>query len=180
MVYKEKVLNLAIKLVNLLNCDKDFIILCLGSKNCAGDSLGCLVGSILKYKYNISNYCYGDLIYNVNNKNLTNILEFIRKKHRKCKIIVVDSAIGYDFEVGDVKLKVNGLIPRSGVDNSYCNIGDIGIVGIVQSVKSDISNLFNIKIVKIFELANFIADIIMECKKILNVLNVKNVGTICN
>ena len=179
MIYKEKVLNLALKLAKVLNFDNDFIVLCIGSKNCAGDSLGCIVGSILKYKYNIDNYCYGDLIYNVNNKNLTKILEFIRKRHYKSKIIVIDSAVGYDFEVGDVKLKFNGLAPRSSIDNSYGNIGDVGIVGIVQSVQRNIKDLFNIKIVKIFELANYIADIIIECKKILNVFNVKNVGNIC-
>ncbi|MGN1227818.1 MAG: DUF1256 domain-containing protein, partial [Christensenellales bacterium] len=78
---KTSVNNLSLNLLKCMNNETDFIILCLGSKKCIGDTLGCVVGSLLKYKYKISNYCYGDFNNNVTSKNLDEIVAFINYKH---------------------------------------------------------------------------------------------------
>lgn len=169
---KKSINNLAINLFKYLEGDTKFIILCLGSNKCVGDSLGCVVGSLLKYKYKIDNYCYGDLNSNITTNNLDNILLLIRRRHANKKILVIDSAVGEDYDLGNIKLHYGGIVPRSALDNSFSVVGDISIIGVVSSKSFSISNLFNVDKNHIVEMAEIISQAIINYKKFsLNLFN---------
>lgn len=154
---KEEVNNLMLNLVKYMGYNNDFIILCLGSKKCNGDSLGCLVGSLLKYKYNIKLCCYGDYINNVNSKNIQFIYNLIKNTHKNKKVLVIDSAFAEDYELGNIKVHSYGLFPRSVIDYKFDCMGDFSITGIVGCKNLDLHSLFTINNNFIYNMAEIIS-----------------------
>ena len=158
--------NIALKLVKYLNFDNNFIVLCLGSKKIKNDSLGCIVGSLLKYKYNIPVYCYGDLNNNITASNLRNIIKLISLKHNNKKILIVDSVAGEGFDVGNIKVFYGGVTPRSFIENCFYTMGDVSIVGVVYNKKDKLADFLKINYCDIKNLAVIIAGAISESIKL--------------
>lgn len=170
---KEKyvVNNLAFKLLSYLKYDLDFIVLCVGSSKCIGDSLGCVVGSLLKYKYKIPNFCYGDFECNVSGANIEHYLDIINKYHFDKKVVVIDSVVGSSVDVGSVNVRYGGIMPRSAIDNSYDVVGDVAITGVVSCGLNVGAELLSVKHCDIMEMAEMIAGAICEYRRLVKNLN---------
>lgn len=170
MVDKIDVNNLAFKIFEHLGSNLGFVVLCVGSSKCVGDSLGCAVGSLLKYKYKIPNFCYGDMDKNVDRGNVEKYVEFISRKHCGRKVVVVDSAVGLAVDVGRVKVRYGGIVPRSAIDDSFMVVGDVAITGVVESACVGEAGLLGVKSEKVLDMAELIARAICEYRRLVNYL----------
>lgn len=70
------------------NKNKDLVLLNLGTKKFNYDSFGVELGDELK-KLNF--FVYGCSKREINGKNFAQVIDFIKKKHTNCKLIVIDS-----------------------------------------------------------------------------------------
>ena len=134
---KFNTMRLAGKLYARLQGNTNIVFLCLGTSRLLADAYGPMVGSLLKNKYNIPTYVYGDLIKNVNALNLEEYLSMIRRAHPLSHIVVIDSALGNESSVGTIKFLGCGTIPRSALDDSLYLIGDSSILAVIESHSKD-------------------------------------------
>ena len=108
------------------------VILCVGSDLSVGDSLGPLVGTMLKERlceHNI--YIYGTLPKPVTAKEINYINNFLKYAHPEQKVIAVDAAVGDSNDVGLIKIASKALNPGSGANKKLNSVGDISIIGVV-------------------------------------------------
>ena len=131
------VMNLAGKLYARLQGNTNIVFLCLGTSKLLADAFGPMVGSLLKTKYNIATFVYGDLNRNINAINIDEYLSMVRRFHPTAHIIIIDSALGGESSVGTIKFLGCGTIPRSALDDSLHLIGDSSILAIVESNSKD-------------------------------------------
>ncbi len=110
-----------------------YIFICIGTTDIIGDSLGPMVGSLLKQKYkdheNIK--VYGDLKSPVDYYNIDNVIRNIDIIYKnKATKIIVDSALGNKIGSFIVRCKEN-LYPGKGFNKQKKINGDVCIVGVV-------------------------------------------------
>lgn len=109
----------------------ELIVLCIGSDRVTGDSLGPLVGSMLK-KTNPGNlFIYGTLDSPVHALNLAETLEGIRDFHPGSLCLAVDASLGTKKHQGYITVSQGSLSPGAGVCKNLDVAGDICITGIV-------------------------------------------------
>ncbi|NLZ24876.1 MAG: DUF1256 domain-containing protein [Clostridiales bacterium] len=107
------------------------VILCIGTKEVTGDRLAPLVGTLLKSKYNIPAFVYGDLNYDVNGLRLKETASFVKRAHKGAPLITVDAAIGDKNDIGKIKIRGGGVRPKEAIKKGSRPLGDIGILGVV-------------------------------------------------
>ncbi len=108
------------------------VIVCVGSDLAIGDSLGPIVGSMLKYKTQGSPaFIYGTLASPVTAKEIKYIRSFLKDTHPYSPIIAVDAAVGVEGDIGLIKALASPLFPGAGANKRLGSIGDISILGIV-------------------------------------------------
>lgn len=151
--------NIVLKLLEYCK-NESFVVLCLGTRKVSVDSLGCIVGSLLKNKYKIKNFCYGDYLSNVTSTNVEDVVKLILAKHKNEKIIVVDSAFGFSFLMENINVYNHGIVPRGYIERCFSSVGDISILGILGNKKNDLIN-FNDKHI-IYRMADIIAKAIYD------------------
>ena len=106
------------------------VVLCIGSDLAIGDSLGPVVGTMLKKKgYNGA--VYGTLKNPVTAKEVKYINNFLQKTHPTAPVIAVDAAVGDERDIGLIKVADTPLKPGSGANKRLGKVGDISILGIV-------------------------------------------------
>jgi len=135
------------------------VFLCIGSSRCVGDCLGPIVGELLTKKYNVNTTVYDNLDNNITSKNIDNYVSFIRREHPISPIIIVDSAVGSEDEIGLVKFSQGGIIPAGYTKERKQILGDFGITSIVNTV--GINQLLFLKgttLKIIWKLGSFIAE----------------------
>ena len=134
------------------------IVVCVGSDLVLGDSLGPLVGTMLKRK-NIKTYIYGNLNFPITAKEVEYAKTYIKQMHEKSFIIAIDAAVGEEEDIGLIKVNNKGLKPGLGAGKNLGVLGDASIIGIV-SVKSNKNyNLLNLtRLNLVYRLAEKIAD----------------------
>jgi len=113
------------------------VIICIGTAGVSGDSLGPMVGDLLKREYNVSAYVYGGVTRPVNGVNYEQYVEFILHKHRGSFVIAVDACVGEKKDVGKIKLSSRGLSAGGALNKNLRRIGDIGILGVVSEKQAD-------------------------------------------
>ena len=118
------------------------VFVCIGSDLVLGDSLGPLVGTLIKSK-NKKALIYGTLNYPITAKEINYAKEYIKSAHPNSLIISIDAAIGSEEDIGLIKIKDSGIKPGLGVDKDLDEIGDISIIGIVASKSKNHNNLYN-------------------------------------
>jgi len=118
------------------------VIICIGSSQVVGDSLGPMVGDLLRNKYQTPAYVYGGLKRPVNGVNYFDYYQHLVKKHPSSLIIAVDACVGEPKDVGKIKYCAKGLKAGEALNKNLPRIGDIGIVGIVCARTDD--NLFSL------------------------------------
>ncbi len=111
----------------------DIVFLCIGSDRYVGDSLGPLVGTMLK-ENQIPLRVYGTLEEPVHAFNLMGIVKEINKKFKKPLIISIDASIGANHQVGDVIFREGPLTPGKALEKMLPEVGDYHFVGIVNYI----------------------------------------------
>lgn len=130
----------------LINCNEKNlqpIFVCIGSDLVLGDSLGPLIGTMLRNK-NMSSYVYGTLNFPITAKEVEYARTYLKQMHPKSIIVAIDAAIGCQDDVGIIKVSDKGLKPGLGVDKKLGVVGDLSIVGIVAGKSLQNYNLYNL------------------------------------
>ena len=108
------------------------VVVCVGSDLAIGDSLGPIVGSMLRYKtQGLGVFVYGTLENPVTAKEIKYIRSFLRDTHAGSQILAVDAAVGADGDIGIIKISDTPLYPGAGANKKLGSIGDISVLGIV-------------------------------------------------
>lgn len=116
--------------------DRQIVIVCFGTTAISGDSLGPMVGSILRERYNVPAFVYGTEEHSVNGKNMAEWMKFIRAVHEDALIIAVDASLGHGDMVGQIMLRNDGVCPAA-VKGKKTRFGDVGILGVVAESSND-------------------------------------------
>ena len=134
------------------------IFVCIGSDLVLGDSLGPLVGTLLRKK-NKNALIYGTLNYPITAREINYAREYIKTAHPNSLIVSIDAAVGTEDDIGLIKIKDSGIKPGLGVDKDIEEIGDISIIGIVASKSKNHNNLYNLtRLNLVYKLAETIAN----------------------
>ena len=145
------------KLKNIFIENRPIIFLCIGTDRAIGDSLGPLVGTMLKnsnYKYPV----YGTLDKPIHALNIYESLDMIKKKHPNGNFLAIDACLGAKGNIGNLQIRKGPILPGKGVGKKLPEIGNYSIVGIVDKV--DENNKFsfnNVRLSFILELAEIVA-----------------------
>ena len=138
--------------------NKHPIIICIGSDLVLGDSLGPIVGTMLRKK-NARPYIYGTLNFPITAKEIEYARTYLKQMHPDCISIAIDAAIGDANDIGLIKVADGGLKPGLGVNKELGTVGDIGIIGIVAAKSIQNYNLFNAtRLSLVYKMAEKIAD----------------------
>lgn len=140
------------------------VVLCIGSDLSVGDSLGPLVGTMLKNRLKALNvYVYGTLSKPITAHEVRYINSFLAQTHPNSTVIAVDAAVGNSSDVGLIKISKNALKPGSGAQKNLNKVGDASIMGIVAE-----KSLFNYALFSatrlnmVFKMAQIISDGIFD------------------
>lgn len=107
------------------------IILCIGTDRSTGDSLGPLVGELLKKSCSHAKVL-GTLEEPVHAGNLAKVLEQIKKDYKDPFIIAIDASLGRSENVGTIKIAPGAIKPGAGVNKDLPPVGNFHITGIVN------------------------------------------------
>lgn len=108
------------------------VVVCVGSDLAVGDSLGPIVGSMLKYKtQGLPTFIYGTLANPITAKEIKYLRAFLKETHAKSQIIAVDAAVGAEGDIGLIKVNHAPLFPGAGANKKLGAVGDISLMGIV-------------------------------------------------
>ena len=138
--------------------NKKPIFICIGSDLVLGDSLGPLVGTLLKRK-KISSYVYGTLNYPITAKEIEYAKKYLKAMHPSSITIAIDAAVGNTDDIGLIRVVNKGLKPGLGVEKNLGVIGEISIIGVVSGKSLKNYNLFNLtRLNLVYKMAEQIAD----------------------
>ncbi|QHS23823.1 spore protease YyaC [Virgibacillus sp. MSP4-1] len=114
--------------------EKDIVVVCIGTDRSTGDSLGPMVGTLLKdQSLNLSNlYIYGTLEQPVHAKNLEEQLEVISEKHPDANILAIDACLGKQSSIGSIIIGSGPMRPGAAVQKQLPEIGDLYISAVVN------------------------------------------------
>lgn len=145
------------------------IFLCIGSSRSVGDSLGPLVGTMLKEK-NIPFHVYGTMKEPIHALNLEDVLKEIQQMFAAPLIIPIDASLGDSRQVGDIYLIEGPLTPGKAIDQALPPLGGHHIRAVVNKLDplSPVQSLRSADKDEILLLAKVIADIVgsIEAEKI--------------
>lgn len=125
---QQKLLN---ALTTMVMDYSEVVIVCVGTDRVSGDSLGPLVGTLLKEACSYANV-YGTLCNPVHAQNLADTIEVIRIKHPDAFVIAVDACLGRQANVEKIVLLPKPLKPGTGVNKDLPEVGHVNIQGIVN------------------------------------------------
>jgi len=140
-------------------------IVCIGTDKCIIDSLGPLVGTMLK-KNNLSMDIYGTLDKPVHAINLGEYIKTIKKKNYS-NILAIDACLSTKKNQGIIEAREGPITPGKGIGKYLPEIGDISIIGIVDSSDKEFQELVqDTRLSFIYEMAEIITDGIMAATNI--------------
>ncbi len=120
------------------------VVVCIGSDLAIGDSLGPIVGSMLKYKtQGTTAYLYGTLAAPITAKEVGYLPAFLEETHPNSPVVAVDAAVGERGDIGLIKLSDKPLLPGAGANKRLGKIGDISVMGIVAEKSANNYGLLN-------------------------------------
>lgn len=140
--------------------DRQTVIVCFGTTAISGDSLGPMVGSILRKKCDIPAFVYGTEDCSINGKNMDEWLDFIRQVHEGAVFIAVDASLGTEQKVGQIVLRSDGVCPAA-IKGKKQRFGDVGILGVVaESTDDPLMQLMTVSPLYVQEMANKVANVL--------------------
>ena len=119
------------------------IVVCIGSDLVLGDSLGPLVGTMLKQR-GAKSYVYGTLNFPITAKEVEYAGKYLKQMHPNSISIAIDAAVGNPDDVGLIRVTDKGLKPGLGVDKKLGTVGDLSIIAVVAGKSLQNYNLFNL------------------------------------
>ncbi len=136
------------------------VIVCIGSDLAIGDSLGPIVGSMLKFKtQGLGIFLYGTLSAPVTAKEIKYMRTFLKETHRGCPVIAIDAAVGDAGDIGLIKINDVPLLPGAGANKQLGAIGDITVMGIVAEKSIANYGLLNTtRLNLVYSMAEIISD----------------------
>lgn len=145
----------------LCQTSNKIIFLCVGSDRSTGDSLGPLVGTMLKEK-NIPFPVYGTLEEPVHALNLKKVLKDIHKTYEEPFIFGIDACLGDESQIGYIFLKEGPFIPGNAVNKVLPSVGNYHMKAIVNYLDpfSSVQSLNNTRLYTVTILAEIITEII--------------------
>ena len=156
--------KLAIHLRSLLptNSNIPIVIACIGTDRSTGDSLGPMVGTLLKEKNLPPNYfVYGTLLDPIHALNLEEKLNEIESIHGQAFVIAIDACLGKIKSVGHIKIGKGSIKPGAGVNKILPEVGTIHITGTVNvSGFMEYLILQNTRLYTVMEMAKVIVNTI--------------------
>lgn len=142
--------------------EREVVIVCFGTTAISGDALGPMVGSLLTQKYDIPAFVYGTEESNLNGKNMSQWLDFIKTVHKDALFVAVDASLGKQDKIGQIVVRDDGVCP-SGVTGKSARFGDVGILGVVAVNRGDaLMQLMCVSPVEVSKLADKIS-ILLNC-----------------
>ncbi|WP_141430690.1 spore protease YyaC [Bacillus sp. 03113] len=127
--------KLAEELVTLLPEEKNsrqIVCVCIGTDRSTGDSLGPLIGTLLKENSVSPFHVYGTLEDPIHAVNIHEKLKAIKDLHPHSFIIGIDACLGHLKSVGVIQIGNGPVKPGAGVNKKLPEVGDIHITGIVN------------------------------------------------
>ena len=138
------------------------IILCIGSDLAIGDSLGPVVGTMLRRK-GYAGAVYGTLKNPVTAKEVKYINDFLKRTHPGAPVIAIDSAVGEESDIGLIKVTDGALKPGSGANKRLGKVGDISVLGIVASRTAFSYSVLNLtRLNMVYGMAEAVSDAILS------------------
>lgn len=111
---------------------RPLITVCIGTDRSTGDSLGPLVGWMLKQKQPYNQFIYGTIDNPVHAKNMTEVFESIKATYKNPLIIAIDACLGNLNSIGYVDYHQGSIRPGAAVNKNLPAVGDISISGVVN------------------------------------------------
>ena len=136
------------------------VVLCIGSDLAIGDSLGPLVGSMIRHKtQGIHPFVYGTLSSPVTAKEIKYMRGFLKATHPRSPILAIDAAVGNSGDIGLIKIAPTPLLPGAGANKKLGKIGDFSLIGIVAEKSLGNYALFHqTRVHLIYSMADIISD----------------------
>jgi putative sporulation protein YyaC len=140
---------------------KEIIILCIGSDRSTGDSLGPMVGTLLKER-NIHYPVYGTLKEPVHALNLKKVLKQIHENHDDPFILGIDACLGDESQIGYIIIKEGSFVPGNALNKVLPSVGDYHMKAIVNHLDhfSPTHSLNSTRLYTVLKLAEIMANII--------------------
>lgn len=121
------------------------VVLCLGTNKVLDDSLGPMVGSMLK-KMNYEGFVYGTMDAPITSQNLRQALLFLRATHKNKKILIVDASTTSHLErIGKIVL-AKEYKPFNETLYSLNVQADYFLFGVCSLHKKHFKTIFNAKL----------------------------------
>lgn len=153
--------------------DKDTIIVCIGTDRCIGDSLGPIVGSMLKHK-GFPLPVYGTIEEPIHALNIDKRLDEINKLHPGKNIIGIDACLGDKKSIGEIQARDYSVHPGKGVGKSLPDIGQASIIGIIDSKDNkEIFNSNQIRLSFVIGMATVITQSLLEAYSQLGEMDIE-------
>lgn len=138
------------------------VIICVGTDAAIGDTLGPLVGTKLREK-NLNAFVYGTLGRTITAKEISVVKDFVNNVHPLSKSLVIDAAVGFNNDVGKIKISDEGIFPGLGADKRLPYLGDGSIIGIVSPRSKNNEVFMNLtRFSPIYKMAETISDGILK------------------
>lgn len=167
--------NFEYELANMfIENNKPPLFLCVGNSKIVDDSLGAIVGTLLKDYYKINSPVLGNHKHSLFGTSLNHALTLLKTKYYNYNIVVIDASIGSLDNLYNISLNPFGI----NIDCLKSNkiVGNISISSVTYVGK--ITNLILLNSEKkkyVFEVANYIACGIYNALKIYKNLTEKEV-----
>ena len=146
------------------------VIVCIGTDAVAGDSLGPLVGSMLKDKLAGKTYIFGTVECPITARDVTTVADFVKNAYPDVPILAIDAALGSKEEIGSIKILNKSIKPGLGVDKDLAEIGSASIIGVVEERERGKRCLSTVRLSVVYTQAKFIAT---EVERYVNSCSVK-------
>lgn len=146
--------------IGLSNSSEPPVIVCIGSDLAIGDSLGPIVGSMLRYKtQGLPVYIYGTLATPITAKEIPYVRKLLQTTHKHSPVLAVDAAVGEAGDVGLIKISDTPLRPGAGANKQLGDVGDLSVLGIVSEKSLANYGLFNTtRLGLVYAMSEIIAD----------------------
>ena len=149
--------NISESLKQLIPKHKKPVFICIGSDLVLGDSLGPLVGTMLKNR-GAKSYVYGTLNLPITAKEVEYAGTYLKQMHPNTISIAIDAAVGNAEDVGLIRVLNKGLKPGLGVNKNLGIVGDISIIAVVAAKSLQNKHLFNLtRLNLVYKMAETIA-----------------------
>lgn len=137
---------------------ENIVLACIGTDKCLGDSLGPLIGTLLKQS-SFSFPVYGTLEHPIHALNLETKMQIIKKRHPHSTIIAIDACLDNESSIGIIELKPGPIYPGKGLGKTLNPVGDLSIIGIVDSLHDNPKiSLHSIRLSLVWKMAHVIVN----------------------